>query len=94
MNLVVHMQHHAYAGSACSISVWTGINVNHRKRLRALQTGITTAARYLAEVLLPYVHLFAGAVNDNFLYIYDNASCSCAIAVQDCLESVGVHRIM
>ncbi|GFT70431.1 transposable element Tcb2 transposase [Trichonephila clavipes] len=50
--------------------------------------------RYIDEVLLPHVRLFRGAVGDKFVFIDDNATCHRTLAVQDCLDSEGIQRLV
>ncbi|GFW64515.1 transposable element Tc3 transposase [Trichonephila clavipes] len=50
--------------------------------------------RYIHEVLLPHVCLFRGAVGDKFVFMDDNATCHRTLAVQDCLDSEGIHRLV
>ncbi|GFU96111.1 DDE_3 domain-containing protein [Trichonephila clavipes] len=50
--------------------------------------------RYIDEVLLPHVRLFRGAVGDKFVFMDDNATCHRTPAVQDCLDSEGIHRLV
>ncbi|GFX44967.1 transposable element Tcb2 transposase [Trichonephila clavipes] len=46
------------------------------------------------EVLLPHVRLFRGAVGDKFVVMDDNATCHRTLAVQDCLDSEGIQRLV
>ncbi|GFT89377.1 low-density lipoprotein receptor-related protein 2 [Trichonephila clavipes] len=52
-----------------------------------------TGQRYI-EVLLPHVRLFRGAVGDKFVFMDDNATCHRTLAVQDCLDSEGIQRLV
>ncbi|GFT05056.1 transposon Tf2-9 polyprotein [Trichonephila clavipes] len=79
---------------ACSIMVWAGIMINGRTRLHVVANGTMTGQRYLDEVLLPHVRLFRGAVGDKFVFMDDNATCHRTLAVQDCLYSEGVQRLV
>ncbi|GFX21357.1 transposable element Tcb2 transposase [Trichonephila clavipes] len=45
--------------------VWAGIIINGRTRLHVVANGTMTGQRYIAEVLLPLVRLFRGAVDLN-----------------------------
>ncbi|GFX11207.1 transposable element Tcb2 transposase [Trichonephila clavipes] len=76
----------------CSIMVWTGIMINGRTRLHVVANGTMTGQRYIDEVLLPHVRLFRGAVGDKFVFMDDNATCQ--LAVQDCLDSEGIQRLV
>ncbi|GFU57062.1 transposable element Tc1 transposase [Trichonephila clavipes] len=49
---------------------------------------------HIYEVLLPHVRLFRGAVGDKFVFMDDNATCHRTLAVQDCLDSEGIQRLV
>ncbi|GFU81575.1 transposable element Tcb2 transposase [Trichonephila clavipes] len=53
-----------------------------------------TGQRYINEVLLPHVRLFRGAVGDKCVFMDDNATCHRTLAVQDCLDSEGIQRLV
>ncbi|GFS65714.1 transposable element Tcb1 transposase [Trichonephila clavipes] len=78
----------------CSIMVWAGIMINGRTRLNVVANGTMTVQRYIDEVLLPHVRLFRGAVGDKFVFMDDNATCHRTLAVQDCLDSEGIQRLV
>ncbi|GFY20850.1 transposable element Tcb2 transposase [Trichonephila clavipes] len=78
----------------CSIMVGSGIMINGRTRLHMVANGTITGQRYIDEVLLPYVRLFCGAVGDKFVFMDDNATCHRTLAVQDCLDSEGIQRLV
>ncbi|GFW39983.1 retrovirus-related Pol polyprotein from transposon 297 [Trichonephila clavipes] len=78
----------------CSIMVWAGIMINSRTRLHVVANGTMTRQRYIDEVLLPHVRLFRGAVGDKFVFMDDNATCHRTFAVQDCLDSEGIQRLV
>ncbi|GFV46652.1 transposable element Tcb2 transposase [Trichonephila clavipes] len=78
----------------CSIMVWAGIMINGRTRLHVVANGTMTGLRYIDEVLLPHVRLFRGAVGDKFVFMDDNATCHRTLAVQDCLDSEGIQRLV
>ncbi|GFX16376.1 transposable element Tcb2 transposase [Trichonephila clavipes] len=78
----------------CSIMVWAGIMINGRTRLHVVANGTMTGQRYIDEVLLPHVRLFRGAVGDKFVFLDDNATCHRTLAVQDCLDSEGIQRLV
>ncbi|GFV71427.1 DDE_3 domain-containing protein [Trichonephila clavipes] len=59
-----------------------------------LRDGTMTGQRYIDEVLLPHVRLFRGAVGDKFVFMDDNATCHRTLAVQDCLDSEGIQRLV
>ncbi|GFU97907.1 transposable element Tcb2 transposase [Trichonephila clavipes] len=78
----------------CSIMVWAGIMINGRTRLHVVANGTMTGQRYIEEVLLPHVRLFRGAVGEKFVFMDDNATCHRTLAVQDCLDSEGIQRLV
>ncbi|GFX71997.1 transposable element Tcb2 transposase [Trichonephila clavipes] len=78
----------------CSIMVWAGIMINGRTRLHVVANGTMTGQRYIDEVLFPHVRLFRGAVGDKFVFMDDNATCHRKLAVQDCLDSEGIQRLV
>ncbi|GFU17211.1 transposable element Tcb1 transposase [Trichonephila clavipes] len=74
--------------------VWAGIRINGRTRLHVVANESMTGQRYIDEVLLPHVRLFRGAVGDEFVFMDDNATCHRTLAVQDCLDSEGIQRLV
>ncbi|GFW31413.1 transposable element Tcb2 transposase [Trichonephila clavipes] len=78
----------------CSIMVWAGIMINGRTHLHVVANGTMTGQRYIDEVLLPHVRLFRGVVGDKFVFMDDNATCHRTLAVQDCLDSEGIQRLV
>lgn len=78
----------------CSVMVWAGIMINGRTSLYVLPTGTMTGPRYVNDVLLPHVRLFRGAVGERFLFMDDNATCHRTVAVQECLESEDIQRLV
>ncbi|GFX51782.1 transposable element Tcb2 transposase [Trichonephila clavipes] len=74
--------------------VWADIMINGRTRLHVVANGTMTGQRYIDEVLLPHVHLFRGAVGDKFVFMDDNATCHRTLAVQDCLDSEDIQRLV
>ncbi|GFW48921.1 transposable element Tc1 transposase [Trichonephila clavipes] len=73
---------------------WAGIMINGRTRLLVVENGTMTGQRYIDGVLLPHVRLFRGAAGDKFVFMGDNATCHRTLAVQDCLDSEGVQRLL
>ncbi|GFX54441.1 transposable element Tc3 transposase [Trichonephila clavipes] len=74
--------------------LWAVIMINGRTRLHVVANGTMTGQRYIDEVLLPHVCLFRGAVGDKFVFMDDNATCHRTLAVQDCLDSEGIQRLV
>ncbi|GFV71773.1 transposable element Tc1 transposase [Trichonephila clavipes] len=74
--------------------VWAGIMINGHTRLHVVANGTMTGQRYIDEVLLPHVRLFRGAVGNKFVFMDDNATCHRTLAVQDCLDSEGIQRLV
>ncbi|GFV54368.1 DDE_3 domain-containing protein [Trichonephila clavipes] len=68
--------------------------INGRTRLHVVANGTMTGQRYIDEVLLPHVRLFRGAVGDKFVFMDDNATCHRKLAVQGCLDSEGIQRLV
>ncbi|GFV27401.1 transposable element Tc3 transposase [Trichonephila clavipes] len=68
--------------------------INGRTRLHVVANGTTTGQRYIDEVLLLHVRLFRGAVVDKFVFMDDNATCHRTLAVQGCLDSEGIQRLV
>ncbi|GFT16958.1 hypothetical protein TNCV_2860901 [Trichonephila clavipes] len=68
--------------------------INGCTRLHVVANGTRTGQRYIDEVLLPHVRLFRGAVGDKFVFMDDNATCHRTLAVQDCLDSEGIQRLV
>ncbi|GFW34546.1 uncharacterized protein TNCV_951761 [Trichonephila clavipes] len=68
--------------------------INVRTRLHVVANGIMTGQRYIDEVLLPHVRLFCGAVGDKFVFMDGNATCHRTLAVQVCLDSEGIQRLV
>ncbi|GFY24905.1 transposable element Tcb2 transposase [Trichonephila clavipes] len=78
----------------CSIMVWAGIMINGRTCLHVVANGTMTGQRYIDEVLLPHARIFRGAVGEKFVLMDDNATCHGTLAVQDCLDSEGIQRLV
>ncbi|GFU14903.1 uncharacterized protein TNCV_3386871 [Trichonephila clavipes] len=68
--------------------------INGRTHLHVVANGTMTGQRYIDEGLLPHVRLFRGAVGDKFVFMVDNATCHRTLAVQDCLDSEGIQRLV
>ncbi|GFU85030.1 DDE_3 domain-containing protein [Trichonephila clavipes] len=68
--------------------------INGHTRLHVVANGTMTGQRYIDEVLLPHVRLFRGAVGDKCVLMDDNATCHRKLAVQDCLDSEGIQRLV
>ncbi|GFV34753.1 transposable element Tcb2 transposase [Trichonephila clavipes] len=68
--------------------------INGRTRLHVVANGTMTGQRYIDEVLLPHVRLFRGAVGDKSVFMDDNTTCHRTLAVQDCLDSEGIQRLV
>ncbi|GFU51729.1 transposable element Tcb2 transposase [Trichonephila clavipes] len=68
--------------------------INGRTCLLVVANGTMTGQRYIDEVLLPHVRLFRGAVGDKFVFMDVNATCHRTLAVQDCLDSEGIQRLV
>ncbi|GFV93069.1 hypothetical protein TNCV_2551601 [Trichonephila clavipes] len=73
--------------------VWAGIMINGRTRLHVVAIGTMTGQRYIDEVLLPHVRVSVVLSVIN-LFNGDNATCHRTLAVQDCLDSEGIQRLV
>ncbi|GFS66120.1 transposable element Tcb2 transposase [Trichonephila clavipes] len=78
----------------CSIMVRAGVMINGRTRLHVVVNGTMMGQRYIDEVLLSHVRFFRGAVGDKFVFMDDNATCHRTLAVQECLDSEGIQRLV
>ncbi|GFW04958.1 transposable element Tcb2 transposase [Trichonephila clavipes] len=63
--------------------VWAGIMINGRTRLHVVANGTMRGQRS-----------FPCAVGDKFVFMDDNATCHRTLAVQDCLDSEGIQRLV
>ncbi|GFU87225.1 transposable element Tcb1 transposase [Trichonephila clavipes] len=55
--------------------VWGGIMLGSRTDLHIFDAGSVNGTRYCNQILLPYVRLFRGAMDLQFLFMNDNAPC-------------------
>ncbi|GFV34658.1 transposable element Tcb1 transposase [Trichonephila clavipes] len=67
--------------------VWGGIMLGSRTDLHIFDAGSVNGTRYCNEILLPYVRLFRGAMDLQFLFMNDNAPCHRTVAAEQLLES-------
>ncbi|GFY09014.1 transposable element Tc3 transposase [Trichonephila clavipes] len=70
--------------------VWAGIMMDGRTDLHFFETGSVTVQRYRDEVLEPYVRLFRGSVDLDFIFMDDNAPCPRAVLIDDFLETENI----
>ncbi|GFX66196.1 transposable element Tc1 transposase [Trichonephila clavipes] len=75
------------------VLVWGGIMLNGRTELHIFDRGSAIGDRYCEEVLLPYVRLFRGAINPDFIFMDDNAQPHRTLAVKELLESGDITRM-
>ncbi|GFV64933.1 transposable element Tcb2 transposase [Trichonephila clavipes] len=78
----------------CSIRVCAGIMINGRTCLHVVANWTMTGQRYIDELLLHHVRPFRGAVGDKFGFMDENATYHRTLAVQDCLDSEGIQRLV
>ncbi|GFW38835.1 transposable element Tcb2 transposase [Trichonephila clavipes] len=64
-----------------------------RTDLHIFVAGSVNGTRYCNEILLPYVHLFRGAMGLQFLSMDDNAPCHRTLAAEQLLESEDIERM-
>ncbi|GFY10515.1 transposable element Tcb2 transposase [Trichonephila clavipes] len=75
------------------VLVWGGIMLGSRTDLHLFDAGSVNGTRYCNEILLPYVHLFRGAMGLQFLFMADNAPCHRTVAAEYLLESEDIERM-
>ncbi|GFW27293.1 DDE_3 domain-containing protein [Trichonephila clavipes] len=61
--------------------------------LHIFDAGSVNGTRYCNEILLPYVRLFRGAMDLQFLFMEDNAPCHRTVAAEQLLESEDIERM-
>ncbi|GFX66351.1 transposable element Tcb1 transposase [Trichonephila clavipes] len=64
------------------VLVWGGIMLGSRTDLHIFDAGSVNGTRYCNEILLPYVRLFRGAMDLQFLFMDDNAPCHRTVAAE------------
>ncbi|GFW06190.1 e3 ubiquitin-protein ligase HUWE1 [Trichonephila clavipes] len=69
--------------SSRGVMVRAGIIMDGCTDLHFFDMGCATAPRYRDEVLEPYVRLFRGAVDPDFIFMDDNAPCHRAVLIDD-----------
>ncbi|GFX35800.1 transposable element Tc3 transposase [Trichonephila clavipes] len=79
-------------GCRC-VLFWGGIILGRRTDLHIFDAGSVNGTRYCNEILLPYVHLFRGAMGLQFLFMDDNAPCHRTVAAEQLLESEVIERM-
>ncbi|GFU14046.1 transposable element Tcb2 transposase [Trichonephila clavipes] len=75
------------------VLVWGGIMLGSRTDLRIFDAGSVNGTRYCNEILLPYVRLFRGVMDLQFLFMNDNAPCHRTVAAEQLLESEDIERM-
>ncbi|GFU46884.1 transposable element Tcb2 transposase [Trichonephila clavipes] len=75
------------------VLVWGGIILGSRTDLHIFDAGSVNGTRYCNEILLPYVHLFRGAMGLQLLFMDDNAPCHHTVAAEQLLESEDIERM-
>ncbi|GFU89816.1 hypothetical protein TNCV_2547371 [Trichonephila clavipes] len=68
--------------------------INGRTRLHVAANGTMTGQQYIDEVFHFMSGSFCGAVGDKFVFMDDNATCHRTLAVQYCLDSEGIQRLV
>ncbi|GFT18260.1 transposable element Tcb2 transposase [Trichonephila clavipes] len=69
------------------------LSSDSRRSSISLTRGSVIAQRYRDEVLEPYVRLFRGAVNPDFIFRDDNAPCHREVLMDDFLETGNIQRM-
>ncbi|GFV15495.1 transposable element Tcb2 transposase [Trichonephila clavipes] len=75
------------------VLVWGSIMLGSRTDLHIFDAGSVNGTRYCNEILLPYVRLFRGAMDLQFLFMDDNAPCHRTVAAKQLLESEDIERM-
>ncbi|GFW02812.1 transposable element Tc3 transposase [Trichonephila clavipes] len=75
------------------VLVWGGIMLGSRTDLHIFDACSVNGTRYCNEILLPYVRLFRGAMDLQFLFMDDNAPCHRTVAAEQLLESEDIERM-
>ncbi|GFU72593.1 transposable element Tc1 transposase [Trichonephila clavipes] len=68
--------------------------INDRTRLHVVANGTMTGQRYIDEVLLSSCSSSVVLSVINLFFMGDNATCHRTLAVQDCLDSEGIQRLV
>ncbi len=83
------VEYDRYGGE--SMMVWGGICLDGRTDLLVIDGGALTAVRYWDEVLEPVVRPFAGALDQDFALMHDNARPDTGRVVQVYLQQEGIE---
>ncbi|GFV36289.1 DDE_3 domain-containing protein [Trichonephila clavipes] len=73
--------------------VWAGIPLGGQTDLHVFQGGTLTGVRYRDQILDPYVRLYAGASDNDFIQMDDNARPHRAVLVEEYLGGLGLKRM-
>ena len=73
--------------------VWAGICIEGRTDLHIVNGGKMTAKRYRDDIIHPVVRPFAGAIEDGFIFMHDNARPHVARIVVEYLETAGIETM-
>jgi len=76
-----------------SVMVWGGISLSGPTELHILDGGTLTAARYITDILEPYVVPYAPFIGPSFLLMHDNARPHTAQCVTTYLRAVGITTL-
>ncbi|GFX32003.1 transposable element Tcb2 transposase [Trichonephila clavipes] len=83
-------------GTGMEVAVFSfgeGIMLGSCTDLHIFDAGSVNGTRYCNEILLPYVRLFRGAMDLQFLFMDDNAPCHHTVAAEQLLESEDIERM-
>ncbi|GBM98837.1 hypothetical protein AVEN_188099-1 [Araneus ventricosus] len=73
--------------------VWAGISLRGHTDLHVFYGRTLTGVRYRDEILDPYVRPYAGAIDNDFILMDDNARPHRAVVVEGYLEGHGLERM-
>ena len=84
-------EHDRFGGG--SVMAWGGISYDGSTDLYVIRNGSLTGIRYRDEILAPIVRLYAGANDDDFILMDDNATPHRARIVNEYLQQETIERM-
>ena len=81
-------EHDLFGGG--SVMVWVGISARGKTDLHVIDNGTLMALGYINEILHVYVRPYAGAVDENFILLDDNARAHRACITDHYLEQATI----
>ena len=84
-------EHDRFGGG--SVMVWGGISYDGSTDLYVIRNGSLTGIRYRDEILAPIIRLYAGAIDDDFILMDDNAKPHLARIANEYLQQETIERM-